>query len=288
MAEHLLTKKKKRWVKQFKPTAAMRGTPLHYNAVDAKRYEMRLRRLIKQMVRETEKEMRRLMESEAAESHFARDENIGSQARIVSNQLMARFQQLFNKRSKGLADMVIRDAKASSKSTLHTSLKELSGGLSLKTDIMHNQLANVIMASTAENVGLIKSIPQQYLGKVQGSLMRSIASGKGMHDFMPTLRKLGAVTDRRARMIAHDQTRKVYNSINMARMEAVGIKEAEWIHSGGSHEPRPTHMEMDGKTFLLSEGLYDSAVGRKIQPGQEPNCRCTYRPIIKFNQGEAE
>jgi hypothetical protein len=33
-----------------------------------------------------------------------------------------------------------------------------------------------------ENVGLIKSIPTQYLGGVQGAVMRSITTGNGMQD----------------------------------------------------------------------------------------------------------
>ncbi len=94
------------------------------------------------------------------------------------------------------------------------------------------------------------------------------------------------MSDRRALNIAKDQTRKVYNGINRARMEKIGITKAEWIHSGGSNHPRHTHVEMDGKIFNLSEGVYDSEVKKYVQPGELPYCGCVYRPVIEFEDGE--
>lgn len=69
-------------------------------------------------------------------------------------------------------------------------------------------LKNTLTASLAENVDLIKSIPQQYLSGVQQAVMRSITTGNGLQDLQPYLEKQGGVTERRATLIANDQTRK--------------------------------------------------------------------------------
>lgn len=288
MTDHLLTKKKKRWVAQFKPTGVIRGTTLHSNAVSAMRYQKRLDALIEPMIAETEKQLTALFRGDAAEKHFAQDESVASQARIITNGLQRKFQQLFNSKANGLADIMVNESKAVSKSSLHMSLKEMSGGLSLKTNIMTNKLEDVMIAATAENAALIKTIPQEYLGKVQGAVMRSIGTGKGLADLVPALEKYKMITKRRAKMIAYDQTRKTFNMVNKARMQNIGIKKAEWIHSGGSNDPRETHKAMNGKIFNIDEGMYDSQVQEYIQPGQLVSCRCSYRPIIEFDEGEAD
>lgn len=281
-----LTNKRKAWVKQFKPTKALRGTPLHYNHMAAARFNQRLQSLVRQMTEETERQIRLLFESDHAEYHFAQDDSTGAQARILSNALQKKFKQLFNSRSKGLADYMVNQQDKASKSSLHASLKELSGGLSIKTDILTDRLSNVMIASTAESVGLIRSIPQEYLGKVQGALMRSIATGRGLQDLMPKIKKISGQTDRRVQLMALDQNRKVFNAINKERMQASGIKKAEWLHSGGSNEPRKSHVAMDGKIFDLKKGMWDPDVKEWIQPGLLPYCRCTMRPVIEFEDGE--
>ena len=293
-SDALLTPKKKKWRRQFRPKM-LKGKPLHYSHIDAARYQKGMDVLIARMVKETEAQIRALFNSDAAEKHFATDDSVASQARIITNKLKEKFQQLFNRRSKGLAENMIESAKKSSRSSLGSSLKQLSGGLTLKTDVLTARLNDVLIATTAENVALIRSIPEQYFGQIQGSVMRSITHGEGLKDLIPAMQKYEGITYRRAKMIAMDQTRKTYNGINLARMDSIGIKEAEWLHSGGSDHPRKTHMEMDGKVFPLTDsigkhgeeipgGMYDRDVEEYIQPGQLPNCRCRYRPVIKFNE----
>ena len=43
---------------------------------------------------------------------------------------------------------------------------------------------------------------------------------------------------------------------------------------------RRTHQQMDGKEYIIAEGMYDSAVGYKVKPGELPGCQCVNRLII--------
>jgi hypothetical protein len=54
----------------------------------------------------------------------------------------------------------------------------------------------------------------------------------------------------------------------------------------GAKEPRQTHLAMSGKRFKLSEGLYDSAVGRTVKPAELINCHCTFRLDLTSIVGE--
>ena len=61
------------------------GTPLTPNAAIAVRYDKRLQKLIKSMVEETDSEIRSLYKTEPAIEHFAQDDTIGAQAKILMN-----------------------------------------------------------------------------------------------------------------------------------------------------------------------------------------------------------
>ena len=88
------------------------------------------------------------------------------------------------------------------------------------------------------------------------------------------------MTRDRAATIARDQNNKAKATIERTRRQELGITHAIWQHSAGGKVPRATHIAMSGKPYLISEGMYDSAVGRYVWPGTEINCRCTSRAII--------
>jgi SPP1 gp7 family putative phage head morphogenesis protein len=132
----------------------------------------------------------------------------------------------------------------------------------------------------AENVNLIKSIPQQYLTDVQSSVWSSVSAGGNMGTLSRKLHKNYEVTVKRAALIARDQNAKATATIENARRQQLGIKKAIWQHSAGGKEPRPSHVAMNGKEFDLSKGMYDPDEKEWIFPGQLINCRCTSRSII--------
>jgi len=281
----MLTKKRTAWAAARKEPPVFKGPKLNHNAAVGVRYVAALGSLTAQMTAQVKREVIRLYNTDAAGSHFAQDAaSIGSQARILVNSLQDRFNALFAKKAKPLAEGMVDSATKASASGLHASLQELSGGMSLKTSIGSPALSNITKASVAENVGLIKSISSEYLTKVQGAVMRSITTGNGLQDLIPALEQYEGQTHRRARNIALDQTRKVYNSVNKARMQAIGIKKFMWHHSGGGANPREDHVEMDGQIYSFDAlPVIDERTGERGIPGQAPNCRCTMSPIFDFS-----
>lgn len=262
----------------------VRGKPLNHNARAESRYVDALTRLADEMIRVTMIEVRAMFRSEAAKSYFGQDESVTSKAKALGRSLEDRFEQLFG-RSDDLASSMVSRADKLSKSNLHASLKELSGGLSLKTDIMTGPLRQSMQAMIADNVNLIRSIGSQYLEKVQGAVLRSITSGNGLQDLIPAIEQQGGIAKRRARNIALDQTRKAYNGINKARMQAVGVQKFEWLHSGGGVHPREDHIRLSGKVFSFDNlPIIDKRTGDRGIPGQAPNCRCRMIPVIDFGE----
>jgi len=89
------------------------------------------------------------------------------------------------------------------------------------------------------------------------------------------------VTRRRAEFIASDQNSKATSNLRRVREIELGLDEAIWIHSHAGKVPRPTHVANDGKKFSLKDGWLDPAINKRIWPGTEPRCRCSWRPLIK-------
>jgi SPP1 gp7 family putative phage head morphogenesis protein len=285
MTKPLLTKKRHAWATQRK--AIMKGGILHNNAALGDRYARSIKKLVKQMTDKTNREIEKLFKTDSANKHFGQDASIASGARILMNSLTDQFNQLFAMSAKPLAERMVNDANKSSQSMLYSSLKDLSGGLSIKTKVTTPEMREIMTASVAENVNLIKSIPQQYLQKVTGSIMRSITTGSGLMDLKTDITKYDGMTERRAENIALDQTRKAYNSINAKRAQKVGIEKFEWIHSGGGLHPREDHIALDGQIFSYDDlPIIDENTGETGLPGQAPNCKCTQRPIIDFGDDE--
>jgi SPP1 gp7 family putative phage head morphogenesis protein len=137
-------------------------------------------------------------------------------------------------------------------------------------------------AVVAENVNLIRSIPEQYLKDVQTQVWQSVMKGSDLGTLSRQLQKDYDVGHRRAALIARDQNAKAKAVIENTRRKELGITEAIWMHSTAGKEPRPTHVAMDGKRYKLDRGMWDKdkRVQAYIYPGELINCRCVSRAVL--------
>jgi SPP1 gp7 family putative phage head morphogenesis protein len=184
--------------------------------------------------------------------------------------------------------MVLRSNKAS-KATLSKSMESLTGGITLNFEQTSPELKEIMSATVAENVALISTITGTYLDNVQKSILRSITTGQGLKELIPSveenLNSFAGDTHRKAINVALDQTRKAYNNINRQRMEKIGQKKFEWVHSGGGQHPRQLHIEMNGNIYSFDDlPIIDKKKGERGIPGQAINCKCTMLPVIEFNE----
>ncbi len=262
----------------------IKGQPLNPSAAIEQRYYTALRVLIDRMASDTEMELRKLFKTDHAEAYFAQDASISSQARILTNAMINKYTDLFASLSKPMAERFAQESDKSSDIAVKSSIRHLSEKLTLSTKtITSGPLGDILSATITENVGLIRSIPAQYLGGVQGAVMRSITTGNGMQDLVPFLQKHKGITLRRARMIAQDQTKKSFSGLSKARMQAIGVEEYEWLHTSGSRHPRKLHIAMNGQIYRYDDPpVIDDKTGERGIPGQAINCACRMRPILNF------
>lgn len=191
--------------------------------------------------------------------------------------LRGQWTQRFDKASLDLATYFGKNINKRSEAQLKAILKRSGMTVDFK---LTRQQRDVLKAVIEENVSLIKSIPEQYFKSVEGAVMRSVSLGRDLEQLTKDIKKAYAVSDRRATIIARDQTNKATSALTRSRQMELGIKKAQWQHSSAGKTPRPTHVRNDGKTYDIEKGWYDPAVKKYIHPGELINCRCTARSII--------
>lgn len=293
-----ISKSKLKWVGNRNTTLS--GAQLNYNVSDQIDYQKAILSLVRQMTDDVKKQIVKLFETDTSTNFFeqqkqaaAMDESITSKTKKLMAVLNDKFQKIFNDKSKKLATTMVNNAIKTSTSTLNTSLKQLSGGLTLKTSVIPKGMEDIANASIAENVALITSIPQKYLSDVTTAVMLSITTESGLKYLVPKIQKYNGQTHRRARNLALDQTRKAYNSINKQKLQAIGFKKFRWSHSGGGQHPRKSHIAMNGKIYSFDDlpVINKEQVDRGYEsptrgiPGQAINCRCTMTPVVQFDDG---
>ena len=145
------------------------------------------------------------------------------------------------------------------------------------------KVAEKLEQLTTANVQLIKSIHSQYLDKIQAAVMQAQVKGTLTKDLAKQIQEIGGVTEKRAKLIARDQSAKINASLTRARHEEMGIKQYIWSTSG-DERVRDSHAENDGKIFSYDD---PPATGN---PGDQINCRCVAIPYFgdKLEQGAKE
>lgn len=216
----------------------------------------------------------------ANEPRIALDETPADALRKTMAQLSRRWLKKFDEAAESLAEYFAQSVEKRSTAALKKILRD--GGISVEFK-MTPVMRDVLDATVNQNVSLIKSIPAQYLDQVQGMVQRSVQTGRDLGQLADDLQSRLGVTKRRAAFIALDQNNKATAAFNRVRLAEAGIDEAEWVHSSASKEPRPTHVKASREKtrYKVSQGWFDPAVNRYIQPGEEPGCKCFGKPVVK-------
>jgi SPP1 gp7 family putative phage head morphogenesis protein len=189
--------------------------------------------------------------------------------------LSERWIDKFNEAAPKIAESYLREQFKASDSAFRRSLKEAGWSVEFK---LTPAVRDAFEASLAENISLIKSIPEQYFKQVDGIVMRSYTAGRDLETMVKELKELYPKASDRAELIARDQSNKANAVVNRARQLELGITQAVWLHSSAGKHPRPSHVAANGKEYDIAQGCYID--GEYILPGQKINCRCVSRPVL--------
>lgn len=272
------------------------GKALHHNIGIAKWYEKELDKAIKEMSNAVHRVIvPTFTETIAEDSVF--------EITVELEKLRKKYVEFFYKYGKEIVkkfiERSIRHANISVKKAVEPIAKK---DFNLKGSIVNEANKDIVAMAIYNNVSLIRSIPEEYFKDITGIVSRSMQGGsisEMERELLKFFKKEDKKAKNRAKLIAYDQTRKVYSDIALHNMEDAGFTKVKWMHSNGDKVPRCYHInKWDGKSGLKDgrpNGLngfvfeinnppvIQKAQGQRPEirgfPAQLINCKCFLVPV---------
>lgn len=245
-------------------------------------YNAKLQRLVKQVKASIDKEIMPLVRQLAPE--YTQDSVATTDA--WSDLIMNAMSYLFSRwRSEGVSGGANRIAGEFVQSALKKSERDLKKSAGIDVFSGSKTMQDYLHASAQQNAQLITSIPAKYLEEVQTLVMANMRSGMRPGYIEKALQEQFGVTQRRAKMIARDQTSKIQGELAEKQQKDAGFEYFQWIDSDDSRV-RHRHSEIANKVTAYGTGIYRwddlplSSDGVPIKPGSDYQCRCIARPVI--------
>ncbi len=134
-------------------------------------------------------------------------------------------------------------------------------------------LKDLVNVWVAENVRLIKTVPERYFGDIEGIARRGLMEGTPVDEMAEEMKRHVDIATRRAELISRDQIGKLNGDLTEYRQTGAGIDEYVWSTSKDARV-RPEHSEREGRVYKWS----DPPKGG--HPGKAIHCRCVALPVI--------
>lgn len=132
----------------------------------------------------------------------------------------------------------------------------------------------------------IKDFAAEEIPRLRDQIQKHVLSGGRYEDIVGTLRESFGVTERKARFLARQETGLLMAKFKETRYTEAGVDEYQWQCVAGSpaHPVRPSHKILDGKIFRWDDPPITTAPDepvRRCNPGEDFNCRCGARPVVR-------
>jgi len=180
-----------------------------------------------------------------------------------------------NTTARTVASSFVEGANSANKKRFYAAMDD-AVGVNLESIIQNEGLEDVLIATTRENVGLIRSIPEEFFKKIETAVFTGTTQGSTAGGMIKQIQKISKVTAQRAKLIARDQSSKLNSALNQQRQQNLGVEEYIW-RTSGDERVRDNHRSKNGKIFRWDDPPKDTG-----HPGQDIQCRCVAQPIINL------
>lgn len=133
----------------------------------------------------------------------------------------------------------------------------------------------------------VKDFTEEMIVDLRKRVSGNVFAGNRYEDLIKTLKKSYNITTRKAKFLARQETNLLLSKFKETRYTDLGIDKYRWQCVVGTvnHPVRPSHEALNGKIFRWDDPPVTTMPGepqRRNNPGQDFNCRCVARPILKF------
>lgn len=179
-----------------------------------------------------------------------------------------------NQNAQIVANSFVTNSNQVNKQRFYSAMNE-AAGVNLQSIVQNEDLEDILVATTRENVSLIRSIPEEYFKKIESIVFTGTTQGSAAGSMIQQIQKTGKTTTNRAKLIARDQSSKLNSALTQQRSQNLGVEEYIW-RTAGDERVRDSHRSKNGKVFRWDDPPKDTG-----HPGQDIQCRCVAQPIIK-------
>lgn len=179
-----------------------------------------------------------------------------------------------NQQAQIVANSFVTNSNQANKRRFYSAMED-AVGVNLQSIVQNEDLEDILVATTRENVGLIRSIPEEYFKKIETIVFTGTTQGSKAGSMIKQIQQTGKSTTKRARLIARDQSSKLNSALNQQRQQNLGVEEYIW-RTAEDGRVRDSHANKNGKVFRWDDPPKDTG-----HPGNDIQCRCVAQPIIK-------
>ncbi len=216
-----------------------------------------------------------------------------SQAAQTIQQELRRTQQIFEAGAESSARSFVTSVSQATKRQTERVIAD-AFGVEFADIVDTPELADALALEMTTNANLIKTIHSDYFGRVIQAVNDNYQGQKTQGQTLAQrIKALGPISDKRAKLIARDQTSKMTASLTELRNTSVGLDEYIWRTSqdervvgapGNDSKPNSRHGDhfaREGKRYSYSSPPADG------NPGQPIQCRCYPEPVIDLDKLDA-
>lgn len=259
--------------KIISPTKSLKGLE--------KKYQKQLNKLGKALIASVRVEV--LAYLKANQSSYVVD-GIGDQLGVIFRRLNSLFSGTASLGfAQNTATQMVERVGSANKNRFDRAVNRATG-INLGEVVTAEGLEDFVTLSINKNVGLIKSLPEQYLSQIETIVNNGVVSGARFSTIQKEIiSKTGANSKlaNRIKTIARNEVQTINSQITLRRSEALGIKKGIY-RTSEDERVRKCHAELNGVEFEIKKGAWSKTCGKFIQPGiTDINCRCSYSPIIE-------
>lgn len=130
----------------------------------------------------------------------------------------------------------------------------------------------------------IKEWTEKEIVKLRKDVQSKAFAGNRYETMVKTIQKSFGVSQNKAKFLARQETSLLITKFKETRYTDAGVREYIWSCVAGStnHPVRPMHKKLEGKRFRWDDPPITDEKGNRNNPGQDYNCRCFARPVVKF------
>lgn len=156
------------------------------------------------------------------------------------------------------------------------------------TPKLTTEQASRIAAEWQNNMDLwIQNFAEKEIVRLRKEMQGNVFAGNRFESAIKSIQRSYGVTQDKAKFLARQETSLLVTKFKETRYTDAGVNEYRWGCVVGSpkHPVRPAHKALQGEVFRWDDPPITTEPGQPVRrnnPGQDFNCRCFARPILRF------